>query len=49
MIPLRLFRNRTITLAVVASIAVGVAMFGASIFLSQYFQISRGRARPCPV
>ena len=42
MIPLRLFRTRTITLAVVASIAVGVAMFGASVFLGQYFQISRG-------
>ena len=44
MIPLRLFRNRTITLAVVASIAVGVGMFGASIFLGQYFQISRGQS-----
>ncbi|MEU8338889.1 MDR family MFS transporter [Micromonospora tulbaghiae] len=42
MIPPRLFRNRTITLAVVASIAVGVGMFGASVFLGQYFQISRG-------
>ena len=44
MIPPRLFRNRTITLAVVASIAVGVGMFGASIFLGQYFQISRGES-----
>ncbi|MEU4469759.1 MDR family MFS transporter [Micromonospora sp. NPDC023888] len=44
MIPPRLFRNRTITLAVVASIAVGVGMFGASIFLGQYFQISRGQS-----
>ena len=44
MIPPRLFRNRTITLAVVASIAVGVAMFGASVFLGQYFQISRGQS-----
>ncbi|GIJ28378.1 hypothetical protein Vqi01_35400 [Micromonospora qiuiae] len=42
LIPPRLFRNRTITLSVLASIAVGVGMFGASIFLSQYFQISRG-------
>ena len=42
MIPPRLFRNRTITLAVIASIAVGVGMFGASVFLGQYFQISRG-------
>jgi EmrB/QacA subfamily drug resistance transporter len=44
MIPPRLFRNRTISLAVVASIAVGVGMFGASVFLSQYFQIARGES-----
>ncbi|MFU8850302.1 MDR family MFS transporter [Micromonospora sp. SL1-18] len=44
MIPPRLFRSRTITLAVVASIAVGVGMFGASVFLGQYFQISRGES-----
>ncbi|GAB3801272.1 MDR family MFS transporter [Micromonospora zhanjiangensis] len=43
-IPLRLFRNRTITLSVLASIAVGLAMFGASVFLGQYFQISRGQS-----
>ncbi|MFG2060129.1 MDR family MFS transporter [Micromonospora sp. NPDC048871] len=42
LIPPRLFRNRTLTLSVVASIAVGVGMFGASVFLGQYFQISRG-------
>jgi EmrB/QacA subfamily drug resistance transporter len=41
-IPLRLFRSRTVTLAVVGSIAVGTAMFGASVFLGQYFQLSRG-------
>ncbi|MGC4853285.1 MDR family MFS transporter [Micromonospora sp. DT4] len=44
MIPPWLFRNRTITLAVVASVAVGVGLFGASIFLGQYFQISRGES-----
>ncbi|WFE38902.1 MDR family MFS transporter [Micromonospora sp. WMMD998] len=44
MIPPRLFHNRTITLAVVASVAVGVGMFGASVFLGQYFQISRGES-----
>ncbi len=42
LIPPRLFRNRTITLSVLASIAVGIGMFGASVFLGQYFQISRG-------
>ncbi|MEV4542435.1 MDR family MFS transporter [Micromonospora echinaurantiaca] len=44
MIPPHLFRSRTITLATVASVAVGVGMFGASVFLSQYFQISRGQS-----
>jgi EmrB/QacA subfamily drug resistance transporter len=42
MIPLRLFRNRTITLAVLASLTVGVAMFGSTVFLAQYFQLSHG-------
>jgi predicted MFS family arabinose efflux permease len=41
-IPLRLFRDRTTSLATFASIMVGVAMFGSTIFLSQYFQIARG-------
>jgi EmrB/QacA subfamily drug resistance transporter len=41
-IPLRLFRSRTITLATLASIAVGVALFGSAVFLGQYFQIARG-------
>lgn len=41
-IPLHLFRNRTLVLAVIASIAVGIAMFGTSVFLSQYMQIARG-------
>lgn len=42
LIPLTLFRNRTFTLAVVASLSTGVAMFGASVFLSQYMQLARG-------
>lgn len=41
-VPLRLFRDRTMTLATLASIAVGVAMFGGAVFLGQYFQIARG-------
>ncbi|MCE0768464.1 MFS transporter [Pseudonocardia kujensis] len=41
-VPLRLFQDRTTTLAVVASVAVGVAMFGSAVFLGQYFQIARG-------
>ena len=42
-IPLGLFRNRTLVLAVVASVAVGIAMFGTSVFLSQYMQLARGK------
>ncbi|MGZ4484460.1 MAG: MDR family MFS transporter [Nocardioidaceae bacterium] len=41
-IPLRLFRDRTTSLATFASVMVGVAMFGATVYLSQYFQIARG-------
>ena len=41
-IPLRLFRDRTTALATAASLMVGVAMFGATVYLSQYFQIARG-------
>ena len=42
LIPLSMFRNRTFTLAVIASIATGIAMFGASVFLSQFMQLARG-------
>ena len=42
-IPLHLFKNRTLVLSVVASIAVGVALFGTSVFLSQYMQLARGK------
>ncbi|WP_291050003.1 MDR family MFS transporter [Herbiconiux sp.] len=42
-IPMTLFRNRTFWLAVIASISVGVAMFGTSVFLSQYMQLARGK------
>ncbi|HJR38753.1 MAG TPA: MFS transporter [Nocardioidaceae bacterium] len=41
-IPLRLFRDRTTSLATFSSVMVGVAMFAGTVFLSQYFQISRG-------
>ena len=44
LIPLDLFRNRTVVLAVLASIAVGIAMFGTSVFLSQYLQIAKGKS-----
>ncbi|PWD52537.1 MFS transporter [Serinibacter arcticus] len=42
LLPLTMFRNRTFTLAVIASLATGVAMFGTSVFLSQYMQLARG-------
>ncbi|MET8474000.1 MFS transporter [Streptomyces sp. NPDC006422] len=42
-IPLRLFKNRTITLASVASLFVGVAMFAGTVYFSQYFQLARGK------
>ena len=43
-VPPGIFRNRTVTLAVVASTLVGVAMFGGTVFLSQYFQVSLGKS-----
>jgi EmrB/QacA subfamily drug resistance transporter len=42
-LPIRLFANRTFTLVVVASLSVGVALFGTSVFLAQYMQLSRGK------
>ncbi len=41
-LPLTMFKNRTFTLSVVASISVGVSMFGTSVFLAQYMQLARG-------
>ena len=41
-IPVRMFRDRTTSLATIASVLVGLAMFGATVYLSQYFQIARG-------
>jgi EmrB/QacA subfamily drug resistance transporter len=43
-IPLSIFRNRTVSLTIVASVLVGLAMFGGTVFLSQYFQISLGKS-----
>ncbi|MGW7485613.1 MFS transporter [Streptomyces sp. NPDC054786] len=43
-IPLRLFRNKTITLASLASLFVGVAMFSGTVFFSQYFQLARDKS-----
>ncbi|MFF1708195.1 MFS transporter [Streptomyces sp. NPDC058252] len=43
-IPLRLFRNRTITLSSLASLFVGVSMFTGTVFFSQYFQLARDKS-----
>ncbi|GHI88482.1 hypothetical protein Sxan_58460 [Streptomyces xanthophaeus] len=43
-IPLRLFRNKTITLASAASLFVGIAMFSGTVFFSQYFQLARNES-----
>jgi len=41
-VPLGIVRQRTTALAILGSLAVGTAMYGAAVFLSQYFQVSRG-------
>ncbi|AIA04859.1 MFS transporter [Streptomyces noursei] len=43
LIPLRLFRNKTITLATIASLCVGVGMYSGTVFFSQYFQLAEGK------
>ncbi|MBM7795732.1 DHA2 family efflux MFS transporter permease subunit [Pseudoglutamicibacter cumminsii] len=42
LLDLRLFKNRTFTLSVVGSIAVGLAMFGSTVYLSQFMIMARG-------
>jgi EmrB/QacA subfamily drug resistance transporter len=41
-VPLQIVRQRTTALAILGSLAVGMAMFGGSVFLGQYFQVGRG-------
>jgi EmrB/QacA subfamily drug resistance transporter len=41
-VPLKIIQERTTALAILASLAVGMAMFGGAVFLGQYFQIGRG-------
>lgn len=43
-IPLRLFRVRTITLTSVASLFIGVAMFAGTVYFGQFFQLARDRS-----
>ncbi|MEV5713052.1 MDR family MFS transporter [Amycolatopsis mediterranei] len=42
-VPPRIIRQRTTALAILGSLAAGTAMYGAAVFLSQYFQVSRAR------
>ena len=44
LIPPRLFGNRTLVLAVIASAAIGVALFGTGVFLTQYLQLAQGKS-----
>ncbi|MHB1063445.1 MAG: MDR family MFS transporter [Georgenia sp.] len=41
-VPMSIVTEHTTALAIVASLAVGTVMFGANVFLGQYFQIGRG-------
>ncbi|WP_020669319.1 MFS transporter [Amycolatopsis nigrescens] len=42
LIPLRLFKNSTFTVAIIGGIIVGVAMFGAIMMIPQYMQVVQG-------
>ncbi|GAA1572409.1 MULTISPECIES: MDR family MFS transporter [Kribbella] len=42
LVPVRVVRERTTALAILASLSVGIAMFGSAVFLGQYFQVARG-------
>ncbi len=44
LVPLTLFKNRTFTMSVIASVAVGIGMFATAVYLGQYMQIARGRS-----
>ena len=41
-VPLRLVLRRESAIAIAASVAVGLAMFGGAVFMGQYFQLARG-------
>lgn len=44
LLPLHLFRDRTIALTSLGSLFVGISMFSATVYLSQYFQLARGQS-----
>ncbi|OXM70217.1 MFS transporter [Amycolatopsis vastitatis] len=43
LIPLRLFKNSTFTVAIIGGIIVGVAMFGAITMIPQFLQVVQGK------
>lgn len=43
LVSIAVVRERTTALAIIGSISVGIAMFGGSVFIGQYFQIAGGR------
>nr|WP_141850425.1 MDR family MFS transporter [Lapillicoccus jejuensis] len=43
LVPLHVLRNRTAALVILASVAVGISLFGAATFLGQYFQLALGK------
>ncbi|MDN5892569.1 MAG: MFS transporter [Nocardioides sp.] len=42
LVPPKIVMEKTTMLAIIASIAVGIAQFGATVFLSQFFQVAQG-------
>ncbi len=43
-LPLGVVTERTTALAILGSVSVGIAMFGGSVFLGQYFQVAGGHS-----
>ena len=43
-IPLTIFRSRTVSPTTIAGVLVGVALFGGTVFPSQYFQVALGKS-----
>jgi EmrB/QacA subfamily drug resistance transporter len=41
-VPLQIVKQRTTALSILASLSVGMALFGGAVFMGQYFQIGRG-------
>ncbi len=43
LLSISVIRDRTTALAIIGSVSVGIAMFGGSVFIGQYFQVAGGR------